>query len=229
MALITLQILNGLERGFVYRNIPTPLTIGREDENTIRLNDERVSRFHAKIQDDSGQVILTDLDSTNGTRVNGTPVQIRVLKLGDQIAVGKSLLLFGSPEELTSRRNSLDRSTEGMGNPERGSPTLSGRSRQDAAQGDIADDESASDVDVQEADAPFPDGPPNLPQDLRPRHAAVVYDLLTYLHHEVSEVVDAGEEHSGQVMTVPWSEWQRLIQLQMNLALYQRQLADPEH
>lgn len=228
MAQITLQILNGLERGYIYRNIPTPLSIGREDENTIRLNDERVSRFHAKIQDDSGQVILTDLDSTNGTRVNGTPVQIRVLKAGDQIAVGKSLLLFGSPEELAARRSGLDRSTEGMGAVESGTLTLSGElPHEPTIKQDIPELED-SDVEIQEMESPFPDGPPSLPQDLRPRHAAVLYDLLTYLHHEVSQIVESGEEHAGQQMSVPWGEWQRLVQLQMNLALYQRELADPD-
>lgn len=228
MALITLQILNGLERGYIYRNIPTPLSIGREDENNIRLNDERVSRFHAKIQDDSGQIILTDLDSTNGTRVNGTPVQIRVLKAGDQIALGKSLLLFGSPEELAARRNGLDRSTEGLGSIDSGTMTVSGQLPQNPILQPDSQDMQDSDVDIEEVESPFPDGPPALPRDLRPRHAAVMYDLLTYLHHEISQIVDAGEEHAGQQMSIPWGEWQRLVQLQMNLALYQRELADPE-
>jgi hypothetical protein len=43
-----------------------------------RLSAERVSRFHAKVQFDNGEVILTDLESTNGTRVNGNVVQIRM-------------------------------------------------------------------------------------------------------------------------------------------------------
>ena len=85
MARITLQLIEGLERGRVYSEVTTPVTIGREDDNTIRLNDERVSRFHAKIQEDGGRVILTDLESTNGTRVNGHPVQMRVLQIGDQL------------------------------------------------------------------------------------------------------------------------------------------------
>ena len=74
----------------------------------LRLNDERVSRFHAKIQLDSDDFILTDLESTNGTRVNGTVVQIRRLRYGDRVAVGRSLLLFGSNEEIAARIASME-------------------------------------------------------------------------------------------------------------------------
>ncbi len=107
MAKVTLQLLEGLERGLMFRDLPTPVTIGREDDNTVRLNDERVSRFHAKIQEDGGQIILTDLESTNGTRINGHPIQMRMLQIGDQIAIGRCLLLFGSPEEITAKVEAL--------------------------------------------------------------------------------------------------------------------------
>src|SRR5436190_22073912 len=100
MARITIQVLEGFERGRVFGDLATPITIGREEDNTIQLNDERVSRFHVKIQEDSGRVILTDLDSTNGTRINGHPVQMRVLQFGEQMSIGRSLLLYGSPGEI---------------------------------------------------------------------------------------------------------------------------------
>ena len=44
MAEITIQVLEGLERGRVFDSLETPVTIGREDDNSIQLNDERVSR-----------------------------------------------------------------------------------------------------------------------------------------------------------------------------------------
>ncbi len=71
MGLVTLQVLDGFEMGQVFENLATPVSIGRERDNDVALNDEQVSRFHAKIQDADGRLILTDLDSTNGTRVNG--------------------------------------------------------------------------------------------------------------------------------------------------------------
>src|SRR6202022_1835449 len=95
MPTVTFQVLEGIDKGRVYRDLSTPVTIGREEGNILRLNDERVSRYHAKVQYDNGEIILTDLESTNGTRVNGNVVQIRRLRLGDGVNGGRSLLLFG--------------------------------------------------------------------------------------------------------------------------------------
>src|SRR5438128_8228092 len=107
MATVTFQILEGIDKGRVFRDLPTPVTIGREEGNLLRLNDERVSRFHAKVQQDNGDIILTDLESTNGTRVNNNVVQIRRLRHGDRIHLGRSLLLFGSNEEIAARMATL--------------------------------------------------------------------------------------------------------------------------
>src|SRR6202051_2412483 len=103
MRMVTFQVLEGVDKGRVFRGLPVPVTIGREEGNLLRLNDERVSRFHAKIQQDDDDIILTDLQSTNGTRVNGIVVQIRRLRFGDRVLVGRSLLLFGSNEEIAQR------------------------------------------------------------------------------------------------------------------------------
>src|SRR6266571_3349749 len=103
MPSVTFQVLEGIDKGRVFRGLPTPVTIGREEGNVLRLNDERVSRFHAKIQFDNGEVIITDLDSTNGTRVNGNVVQIRRLRAGDRVHIGRSILLFGSEQEIQAR------------------------------------------------------------------------------------------------------------------------------
>src|SRR5947209_20333453 len=104
---VTFQVLDGIDKGRVFRDLPLPLTIGREEGNILRLNDERVSRFHAKVQIDSDDFILTDLESTNGTRVNGSVVQIRRLRYGDRVSVGRSVLLFGSNEQIAARMASL--------------------------------------------------------------------------------------------------------------------------
>ena len=62
MRSVTFQVLEGIDKGRVFRDLPIPVTIGREEGNILRLNDERVSRYHAKIQLDNDDVILTDLD-----------------------------------------------------------------------------------------------------------------------------------------------------------------------
>src|SRR2546427_11416265 len=107
-ASVTFQVLEGTDRGRVNRELAIPVSIGREEGNSLRLNDERVSRFHAKVQLDGDDYILTDLESTNGTRVNGTSVQIRRLRIGDRVGVGRSLLLFGSNDEIAARMASME-------------------------------------------------------------------------------------------------------------------------
>src|SRR5438105_2564993 len=104
MRTVTFLVLEGVDKGRVYRDVPVPVTIGREEGNVLRLNDERVSRYHAKVQAEDGDIILTDLDSTNGTRVNGAAVQIRRLRPGDQLSIGRTMLLFGTMEEIEARR-----------------------------------------------------------------------------------------------------------------------------
>ena len=107
MASVTLSVLEGLERGHVIRNLQTPITIGREEVNDVQLNDERISRLHAKLQEDQGHVIFTDLSSTNGSRINGHPVQLRILRPGDHLQLGRCTLLFGSEQEIAERARQL--------------------------------------------------------------------------------------------------------------------------
>src|SRR5882672_7623641 len=89
---VTFHVLEGVDKGRVYRDLSIPVSIGREEGNSLRLNDERVSRFHAKVQLDGDDYILTDLESTNGTKVNGSIVNIRRLRFGDRVSVGRSIL-----------------------------------------------------------------------------------------------------------------------------------------
>src|SRR5260221_814019 len=115
MATITLRVLDGADRGRSYDELGTPVTIGREEGNSIQLNDERVSRFHLKIQEDRDKVVLTDLESTNGTKVNGEDIQLRILRFGDMISLGRSVLLFGKREQIADRLATLRRDAEGSG------------------------------------------------------------------------------------------------------------------
>jgi transcriptional regulator with GAF, ATPase, and Fis domain len=70
------------------------LSIGRDSSNSVCLGDLTVSPNHCRITPDNGRFLLTDLDSTSGTFVNGIPVKERVLAPGDHIAVGNSVFLF---------------------------------------------------------------------------------------------------------------------------------------
>jgi len=73
-----------------------PMTIGRARENGVVLNDSRVSRFHGRLQARRGALVYTDLDSTNGTRVNGVAVTQVVLGEGDRIELGNTVLVVES-------------------------------------------------------------------------------------------------------------------------------------
>jgi type II secretory pathway predicted ATPase ExeA len=64
------------------------ILIGRHSHNEINLRDGSVSRHHAMIVPESGSWILVDLNSTNGTQVNGESVKHRRLEDGDTITVG---------------------------------------------------------------------------------------------------------------------------------------------
>jgi hypothetical protein len=68
--------------------------IGRGDQASMRLPDVGISRRHARLDFDGGQVILTDLGSTNGTMVNGQRISAVALNPGDMIQIGTTTLTF---------------------------------------------------------------------------------------------------------------------------------------
>ena len=72
---------------------PTTL-LGRGTDCDLRLVDPGVSRHHAELRMEEGQVVLVDLGSTNGTFVNGQPVRRVVLADGTQITLGRTTLVF---------------------------------------------------------------------------------------------------------------------------------------
>ncbi len=71
-----------------------PLVIGRLPECTLVLSDQNVSRRHAEIRRVGDAVVVTDLGSTNGTKVNGISVREQHLASGDEITVGSTTLVF---------------------------------------------------------------------------------------------------------------------------------------
>lgn len=226
MASITFQILEGLERGEIYEDLPTPLTIGREEDNQIRLNDERVSRFHAKVQADDGRVILTDLESTNGTRVNGHPVKMRVLQIGDQVLIGRCLLLYGSADQI-QRKIGDESAVAPESSPEL---TVAANAPVRAERGG----ESSSCSEEFFDEAPFPQGPPEPPGGLSPVQAAQVSDMLSYLQSQIlrvllnsREIVPQQSPGNETGMLTPLATWHELQQLEMQLALYLKEVADP--
>src|SRR5262249_40072025 len=75
-----------------------PTTIGRDISSDVVVSDSRVSRRHASIAlDEKGDCRISDIESANGTLVNGVPIRGVPLKEGDVIQGGASLFLFALP------------------------------------------------------------------------------------------------------------------------------------
>lgn len=227
MARVTLSILEGLERGRVFRNLQTPITIGREEVNDVQLNDERVSRLHAKLQEDQGSIIFTDLNSTNGSRVNGHPVQLRVLRAGDHLQVGRCTLLFGSEEEIAARAKQLGVTVQAL------MPLSAPPSRSIPAGG--ADDAEFSVADNVNSDhllTPLFHGEkPPLPASLNAGQRARLSDVLTYIHEQLQNIVlDArqSDQEGSDAMDVAWEKFQNILLLERDLAQWLQQAANPD-
>jgi pSer/pThr/pTyr-binding forkhead associated (FHA) protein len=74
------------------------ITIGRGTDNTIVVNDPSISTHHAQLLLEGDTYRLKDLESTNGTRVNGKPVTEAVLRLDDRIRFGAAEARYESSE-----------------------------------------------------------------------------------------------------------------------------------
>jgi FHA domain-containing protein len=72
------------------------ITIGRLSECDVVVKDSGASRRHAQIRTADGVSVVTDLGSTNGTKVNGRDVQSAPLSNGDRITVGATQIEYRS-------------------------------------------------------------------------------------------------------------------------------------
>ena len=89
-----LELASGTETGKVVAVRDAVMVLGRGVDADIRLTDTGVSRKHAELRLDDGKVTVVDLDSTNGTTVNGRPIDKALLHDGDRIGLGASVLVF---------------------------------------------------------------------------------------------------------------------------------------
>jgi hypothetical protein len=221
MAQIILRVLDGADRGRVFENLTTPVTIGREEGNSLQLNDERVSRFHVKIQEDQDKVVITDLESTNGTKVNGEVVQLRILRYGDIISLGRSVLLFGSRDQIAERLASIrgDSSASGTVGSEEGSRAAAAASL-DFELNWSADPDLQSTLHTLQA--------PDLPERLSPGQAAQLCELLEYLHLRIRDLLASVTiKPDADRVVLEARQWQNLVDLQARLASYLRSAGQP--
>ena len=97
-----LVVLVGSSVGETFRLEPGELVLGRSPTSTIRFDDDGVSRRHARLwSTPDGEWAIEDLNSANGTLVNGERVTTRMLQPEDKVQLGPTTLLkFTMPDEL---------------------------------------------------------------------------------------------------------------------------------
>ena len=250
MSTITLRILDGPDKGKEYSEIPLPVSIGREDGNSIQLNDERVSRYHVRIQREDSEMFIADLNSTNGTRVNGEHVQLALLRPGDIIILGRTLMVVGTREQIAQRLLQFNDETSQSG----------------AQMGMLDDDfrEMSSALQEQELHwTDFPNAseqlrtmlPPKLPTGLSPLQRAQLSELLQYYLLRFRRIVETGiplrnystetdlipdkerqnePEESEPLhryfdkMIIPVQQWQNILDLYDKTAKYINETGEPD-
>src|SRR5215212_1674399 len=98
------MVLQGPDKGRRFELPDAPALVGR-DSRQLPLTDNTVSRRHAELTPGDENWIIKDLGSSNGTYINGVRVTNRYnLKLGDQIRVGRTLMVYGAQPGVSRAR-----------------------------------------------------------------------------------------------------------------------------
>jgi signal transduction histidine kinase/pSer/pThr/pTyr-binding forkhead associated (FHA) protein len=108
-------VIQGRDRGTRFELEKPVVSVGRDVRNDIRLQDTEISRRHAELRQADEGFSVHDLGSSNGTFVNGTAISTHVMQSGDQLLIGRTLLLYtgggasavidGKVDIVTSGRN----------------------------------------------------------------------------------------------------------------------------
>ncbi|MCA9156901.1 MAG: FHA domain-containing protein [Planctomycetales bacterium] len=220
MQRITLRVISGADRGRVYRELAMPITIGREEGNMVQLNDERISRYHVKIQEDDNRLVITDLDSTNGTRVNGHVCSLKILRYGDTISIGRTVLLVGTREQVAdwfdSNRDLL----------------TSNSSRSPMGVEDDGDEGPDFDMSTGLAIPKMAHSSSHdaqIPHGMSPGQSAELRELLDILHAGMRAVVDvASVDEKESLVTIDIRAWQKFLMTQSELSEMIRGIEDPQ-
>jgi two-component system, NtrC family, sensor kinase len=97
----TLFVIRGVDQGSRFELTEPIVRLGRDPASTIPLHDTEVSRHHAEIRRTDGEYAISDLNSSNGTFVNGQRIRHHQLVSGDQLQLGGTLMLYTGPAEET--------------------------------------------------------------------------------------------------------------------------------
>ena len=117
-------VIQGRDRGTRFELEKPVVAVGRDVRNDIHLQDTEISRRHAELRQADESFTVHDLGSSNGTFVNGTAISTHVMQSGDQLLMGRTLLLYtgggasavidGKVDIVTSGRNDNSRILHSM-------------------------------------------------------------------------------------------------------------------
>ncbi len=104
----SLFVIQGRDQGTRFELEGETVGLGRDASNPVQVHDTEVSRRHAELRRSAEGMVLGDLQSSNGTFVNGNRVERHDLHTGDRIQVGRTLLLFTDAEDNSSVRRAIE-------------------------------------------------------------------------------------------------------------------------
>ncbi|MDO9288173.1 MAG: FHA domain-containing protein [Thermodesulfovibrionales bacterium] len=90
------------------------IIIGRNPDNDIHIDNPAVSGSHAKIINEGGRIFIEDMNSTNGTFINGKKISKSALNNNDIITVGKHTLVFSGPSQAAEADKTMKTKKPGL-------------------------------------------------------------------------------------------------------------------
>jgi hypothetical protein len=164
--------------------------------------------------------VLTDLESTNGTKVNGEDIQLRNLRFGDVVQVGRTVMVFGTREQISQRLKDICGGGRGKKSRRKTSPLPE----------EIPSSESGVPWKDQEGIQAmfFELQPPDLPERLSPGQAAQLAEIIEYLAITIRQLIESVREEKGERVSLDTCHWQNLIDLQCRLGEYLRKIGEPD-
>ncbi len=93
----SLFVIRGRDQGRRFELSLDTYFIGRDHDSAIQIHDSEVSRRHAELRRENDRYTLSDLRSSNGCFINGVQVEDQLLRSGDRLQVGSTLLIYTAP------------------------------------------------------------------------------------------------------------------------------------
>lgn len=170
-------------------------------------------------------MILTDVDSTNGTLLNGQTVHVAPIHVGDLISVGQTLIIVGSREEIVHRLSDLER--EGL--KDVALRLLVGENTPEYLPKPLIDEMEIYSYDVSDALKRLHGvRPPELPGELSLAQRAAFVEIFLYLRIRMRMLIEKADGEDGSRFFLEQKEWQCLLDLFTRINGYYSKLSCPE-